>query len=403
MAENMSDWENNKEIQLFREYLRIPSVHPNVDYTPCVDFLKRQAKDLGLPVQICYPGGPTKPIVIMTWLGKQPELPTIMLNSHMDVVPVYPEKWTHPPFAAEIDEQGRIFARGSQDIKCLGMQYLAAIRALKKKGATFKRSIHITFVPDEEISGILGMKCFVHTEDFRKLNVGFCLDEGVVNVKDEYVVYYAQKTIWYVNFTISGTTGHGSLLHKNTAAEKFQYILGKMLELRKKAENQLNGNRSLDLGNVNTVNLTVVKGGLQNNVIPPVIEATFDLRLGIEEDLEALHKQLQDWCEEAGGDITIKFPTQDKKTPPTAIDETNLFWVAMQNALKKLGLKVRTAVLPGVTDGRYVRQVNIPTLCFCPMANTPILLHANDEYLQADIYLKGIEIFENVLPAIANV
>ncbi|XP_039958295.1 aminoacylase-1-like [Bactrocera tryoni] len=402
MVENMSDWENNKEIQLFREYLRIPSVHPNVDYTPCVDFLKKQAKHLGLPVQICYPGGPTKPIVIMTWLGKQPELPTIMLNSHMDVVPVHPENWTHPPFAAEIDEQGRIFARGSQDIKCLGMQYLAAIRALKRKGATFKRTMHVTFVPDEEISGILGMKCFVHTEDFRKLNVGFCLDEGVVNVNDEYAVYYAQKTIWYVNFTISGTTGHGSLLHKNTAAEKFQYILGKMLELRKKAENLLNSDPSLDLGNVSTVNLTVVKGGLQNNVIPPVIEATFDLRLGIEEDLEALQKQLEAWCEEAGGDITIKFPTQDKKTPPTVIDETNLYWVAMQNALEKLGLKVRTAVLPGVTDGRYVRQMNIPTLCFCPMANTPILLHAHDEYLQADIFLKGIEIFENVLPAIAN-
>uniref|UniRef100_A0A034W2Z0 N-acyl-aliphatic-L-amino acid amidohydrolase n=1 Tax=Bactrocera dorsalis TaxID=27457 RepID=A0A034W2Z0_BACDO len=402
MVENMSDWENNKEIQLFREYLQIPSVHPNVDYTPCVEFLKKQANDLGLPVQICYPGGPTKPIVIMTWLGKQPELPTIMLNSHMDVVPVYPEKWTHPPFAAEIDEQGRIFARGSQDVKCLGMQYLAAIRALKSKGAAFKRTIHVTFVPDEEISGILGMKCFVHTDDFRKLNVGFCLDEGVVNVNDEYVVYYAQKTIWYVQFIISGTTGHGSLLHKNTAAEKFQYILGKMLELRKKAENLLNSDHSLDLGNVSTVNLTVVKGGLQNNVVPPVIEATFDLRLGIEEDLEALQKQLKDWCAEAGGDITIKFPTQDKKTPPTVINETNLYWVAMQNALKKLGLKVRTAVLPGVTDGRYVRQVNIPTLCFCPMANTPILLHDNDEYLQADVYLKGIEIFENVLPAIAN-
>ena len=27
-----TDWETNKEIQIFREYLRIPSVHPNVDY-----------------------------------------------------------------------------------------------------------------------------------------------------------------------------------------------------------------------------------------------------------------------------------------------------------------------------------------------------------------------------------
>lgn len=28
-----TEWENNEEIKIFREYLRIPSVHPNVDYS----------------------------------------------------------------------------------------------------------------------------------------------------------------------------------------------------------------------------------------------------------------------------------------------------------------------------------------------------------------------------------
>lgn len=31
----MSAWENNEEIKLFREYLRIPSVHPDIDYGKC--------------------------------------------------------------------------------------------------------------------------------------------------------------------------------------------------------------------------------------------------------------------------------------------------------------------------------------------------------------------------------
>lgn len=83
----------------------------------------------------------------MSWIGEQPTLPAIMLNSHMDVVPAYPEQWSHPPFAAHIDENGRIYARGSQDTKAIGMQYLAAIRELKKDGKTFKRTIHVTFVP----------------------------------------------------------------------------------------------------------------------------------------------------------------------------------------------------------------------------------------------------------------
>ena len=65
----------------------------------------------------------------------------------MDVVPVFEDKWTHPPFGADIDSEGRIFARGSQDMKCVGVQYLAAIRALKKNGVTLKRTIHVMFVP----------------------------------------------------------------------------------------------------------------------------------------------------------------------------------------------------------------------------------------------------------------
>lgn len=65
----------------------------------------------------------------------------------MDVVPVFEDQWTHPPFSAHIDSTGRIFARGSQDMKSVGVQYLAAIRALKKDGVTLKRTIHVIFVP----------------------------------------------------------------------------------------------------------------------------------------------------------------------------------------------------------------------------------------------------------------
>lgn len=70
----------------------------------------------------------------------------------MDVVPVYEENWTYPPFGAEIDAEGRIFARGAQDMKCVGTQYLAAVRALKKDGVKqLKRTVHIMFTPGEKI------------------------------------------------------------------------------------------------------------------------------------------------------------------------------------------------------------------------------------------------------------
>lgn len=155
-----------------------------------------QATRLDLPIRVYYPGSETRPVVVLTWIGLQPDLPSIVLNSHMDVVPAFEERWTYPPFGAEIDSEGRIFARGSQDMKQVGVQYLAAIHALKRDGVRLKRTVHITFVPDEEIGSELGMRAFVESDDFKSLNVGFELDEGVANETEEYAVFYAERTTW---------------------------------------------------------------------------------------------------------------------------------------------------------------------------------------------------------------
>lgn len=144
----------------------------------CVQFLKKLGEDIGLCVQIHYPVTQTKPIVILSMTGTQPELKSIILNSHMDVVPVFEEYWTHKPFDADIDEEGRIFARGAQDMKSVGMQYLGALRYFKRKQITFRRTIHVLFVPEEELGGDGGMADFVHQEAFRNLDAGFSLDEG---------------------------------------------------------------------------------------------------------------------------------------------------------------------------------------------------------------------------------
>ena len=59
---------------------------------------------------------------------KDPSLSSIMLNSHMDVVPVFPEHWTYPPFSAHKDEDGNIYGRGTQDMKSVGIQHFEAVR-----------------------------------------------------------------------------------------------------------------------------------------------------------------------------------------------------------------------------------------------------------------------------------
>lgn len=85
-------------------------------------------------------------------------------------------------------------------------------------------------------------------------------------------------------------------------------------------------------------------------------------------------------------------------------------------------LKIKTQVFPGGTDSRYIRAVNtrvisahaiifnnfafqagIPAIGFSPIDHTPILLHDHDEFLKADTYLRGIDIYKRLLPKIANV
>ena len=60
----------------------------------CVAFLKKQAVSLGLPLKV-YSIVPGKPIVVLTWEGSEPNLSSVLLNSHMDVVPVFPVSTGH--------------------------------------------------------------------------------------------------------------------------------------------------------------------------------------------------------------------------------------------------------------------------------------------------------------------
>lgn len=61
------------------------------------------------------------------------------------------EEWTHPPFSAEMDTGGNIYGRGAQDMKCVGIQYVEAIRKHLKEGHRFQRTIHIAFIPGRSL------------------------------------------------------------------------------------------------------------------------------------------------------------------------------------------------------------------------------------------------------------
>ncbi len=100
-------------LKLLKEYCRIESVQPTPDYESCLRLLIGEAEAAGLEWQR-HEVVEGKPILILTWRGREAVKPSLLLNSHMDVVPVFPEHWTHAPFKAVTDSDGNIFARGIQ-------------------------------------------------------------------------------------------------------------------------------------------------------------------------------------------------------------------------------------------------------------------------------------------------
>lgn len=388
-------------VENFREYLRIPSMHPNINYDDCVKFLEKQAKSLDLPIKV-YHVDPKKPIVVITWKGINPSLPSILLNSHMDVVPVFADQWTYPPFCAHMDEKGNIYARGSQDMKCVGIQYLETIRRLKLNGKKLQRTIHMSFVPEEEVGGVLGMKEFIHTTSFRELNVGFALDEGIANPTDTFYLFNGERSIWHVEVHCPGNPGHGSMLLDNTAGEKLRIIIDRFMDFRAQQKARLLDPK-LRLGDVTSVNLTKINGGIQTNVIPNNITVVFDIRIDPETNHGDFDAMLKKWCKEAGEGVHFTFGEKNDFVENTKLDDSNPFWLAFKKSCDKQNIKLEIGIFPGGTDSRYVRSLGIPAIGFSPMNKTPILLHDHDEFLNKDIFLKGIDIYMDIIPSVANV
>lgn len=262
-------------VKKFRQYLRIKTVHPEPDYKSCTAFLLDYAKELGVfsSTTLLEPV-PGKDLVIMTIQGTHPHLPSLILNSHTDVVPVTEELWKFPPFEAHKDSDGKIYARGSQDMKCVGIWYMEALRALflENKNLRFKRTIHITWVPEEEVGGKDGMEKFIEMKEFKELNAGFALDEGLANEEDAFKLYYGERSPWWIWITATGGAGHGSKFIEPSATMRLLKVLKHFTDFRDAEERRLATGRNseglpLQLGDVTTCNVTVLKAGVQMNVV----------------------------------------------------------------------------------------------------------------------------------------
>ncbi|CAA7042863.1 unnamed protein product [Microthlaspi erraticum] len=395
-------------VSRFQDYLRIDTVQPNPDYYKAVDFINSQAKSLSLESQtIELVKG--KPLLLLKWVGSDPTLPAFLLNSHTDVVPFEESKWTHHPLRAHIDGKGNIYARGSQDMKCVGMQYLEAIRKLKASGFRPIRSVYLSFVPDEEIGGHDGVEMFVESELFKSLNIEIVLDEGLTSASESYRVFYGERSPWWLVIKAKGPPGHGAKLYDNSAMENLLKSIESIRRFRA-AQFDLLKAGGIGEGDVVSVNINFLKAGTPSptgfvmNLQPSEAEAGFDIRIPPSYDSEALERRLvEEWAPEARN-MSFEFKQKfSGKQIITATDDTNPWWSLLENAVKEAGGKTsKPEIFPASTDARYFRKAGVLAIGFSPISNTPGLLHDHNEYLGKDEYLKGIDVYVSIIKAYAS-
>lgn len=174
------------------------------------------------------------------------------------------------------------------------------------------------------------MKEFVRTPEFKALNVGFALDEGIASEDDAMNLYYGERAIWQFRVTAKGKTGHASMLFEDTAAEKIHHVINKLLGLRTQQKALLNSDPSLLLGDVTSVNMTMLSGGLQANVVPPDLSVVFDMRISPKWPIAEVEKFLADLMVEAGPGVSYEYLQYSNITDCTPLTDDNVWWTTFK-------------------------------------------------------------------------
>src|SRR5260370_27256762 len=148
-------------VDLTRDLVRIPTVNPPGDhYDACAHFLGDRLSAFGFDIDyVTADGRPEHTIahprvnVVGARRGASAG-PVVHLNGHIDVVPAG-DGWTVDPFAGVVRD-GRIFGRGTCDMKAGIAAAIYAAEAIRRAGIELNGSVEVSGTVDEESGGVGG-------------------------------------------------------------------------------------------------------------------------------------------------------------------------------------------------------------------------------------------------------
>ncbi len=334
--------------------------------------------------------------VIARVTGRDPALPAVLVQAHLDVVPADPAGWTVPPFAGEIVD-GYVWGRGATDMKDMCATVLTVLREWARTGRRPARDVVVAFVADEEDVGADGAQWLVreHAELFEGCAMaisesgGFTHHVGDVRL---YPVATAERGTAHLRLTAHGRAGHASRRNDDNPVTRLIGALHRVathrwpIRLTPAVEAFLTNTAdalgtTIDLSNVdealsrlgaaaalveNTVRAsvtpTILQAGYKVNVIPATAQAQVDIRTlpGIEADVLATVDEL------LGDGISREFVAHES---PVAAPIDSPWFTAMADALR--AEDPAAVVVPycmgGGTDAKAFSTLGIACYGFAPL------------------------------------
>jgi acetylornithine deacetylase/succinyl-diaminopimelate desuccinylase-like protein len=146
------DWSAVREevTDYLRTLIQFETVNPPGNETLVANYLKEVVEREGLEGTVVW-RTEGRGTFVTRIKGKGNGRP-LLLMAHSDVVSVEEDKWTHPPFAAHM-EDGWVWGRGAVDTKNLVASELMIMLLIKRLGLTLDRDLIMCIFADEEAGG----------------------------------------------------------------------------------------------------------------------------------------------------------------------------------------------------------------------------------------------------------
>ena len=306
--------------------------------------------------------------------------PTIALNAHGDVVPPG-EGWSVDPYGA-IERDGAIYGRGAAVSKSDFATYAFALRALKADRHGLDGHVELHFTYDEEAGGEVGPKWLLD-ENISKPDLAICAGFS-------YSVVTAHSGCLHLEVTARGRQAHAAMPETGAdALEAANAILAALYAERKKLAHIKS--KSPGIGSPK-LNIGLISGGINTNVVPDRVTFRLDRRLIPEENGAKVEKSLIALVAKAGKRKGISIETKRimLAEPLKPVNGTERLVVPLQRHAKEiLGVSIKETGVPLYTDARHYAARGIPTVLYG--AGPRSILEANAHGADEHVRLKDLE------------